>query len=73
MNTWKLAHLRMQEAERIAQQERLINQAIAANKLARVKKGPNFLARIQALKGLLFCYGESLYCRTLSFIYSRSD
>ena len=72
MNTWALAHLRVQEAERFAQEQRLINEALAAIKQSRGKNGHNFLSRIQTLKGLLLGYGESLYCRTLSLINSRS-
>ena len=73
MDTWKLAYLRMEEAVKIANKERLIYQAIAANKHARGKQRLNILARVQALKGLILCYGESLYCRTLGLIFSRPD
>jgi hypothetical protein len=73
MDTWKLAYVRMKEAEKIAQDEWHIRQAIAASKPAKNKNKQNLRFRFEALKGSLLCYWEGLYCRTLSFIHPKSS
>jgi hypothetical protein len=66
------AKLRIQEAHRVAQKERLIEMAMAV-KQSRGKHGQNFNTRLQSLMGWIRCYAENLYCRVLGLIYSRSS
>jgi hypothetical protein len=73
MDTWKLAYIRMNEAARIAQEEWLIRQALEARKPAKSTNKQSLRFRFEAFKGMLLCYGERFYCRTLSFINSRSN
>jgi len=73
MDTWKLAYVRIKEAEKIAQDGRLIRQPIAASKPAKSKNNQTLRFRFEALKVSLLCYWEGLYCRTLSFIHSKSS
>jgi len=73
MDNWILANIHMGEAQRAAHKERLILQAISANKPAKLSYTPSLRNRFDTLKSMLLCYGESFYCRTLSFIYSRTN
>lgn len=71
MDNWALVNLQVNEAQRISQKERLEFLIAAANKLPRSTNKQSLRQRFDALKGKLLCYGESFYCRTLSFINSR--
>ncbi len=72
MDTWKLAYIRMEQAEKIALELQTIQQALAARKSARRESTQKLISKIQAIKGLILCSVESVYCRTLGFFYSRS-
>jgi hypothetical protein len=73
MNTWKLATIRMDQAEKTAIESQYIQQALAARKVAQRASKHEFLSKIRALKALALRFGESFYCRTLGFIYSKPD
>jgi len=72
MNSWKLAAIRLQQADKIARESQVIRQALAARKNSRRESQQKFRLKIQAIKGLIWCSVENLYCRTLGFFYSRS-
>ena len=73
MDTWKLAYIRVKQAEKIALESQHIQQALMARKIVRHKNNHRFLAKIQAIKDLILRYGEILYCRTLGLIYSKTE
>jgi len=72
MDTWKLATIRVKQADKIARESQVIQQALAARKNSRRESKQKFSLKIQAIKGLILCSVENLYCRTLGFFYSRS-
>jgi hypothetical protein len=73
MDTWKLAYIRMNQAEKVALESQHIQQALAARKQARFEYRRKSLSKIQAIKDFVLRYGEIFYCRTLGFIHSRPD
>ena len=73
MDTWKLATIRVDQAEKTAIESQYIQQALATRKVAHLARKHEFLSKIRALKALALQFGENFYCRTLGFIYSKPD